>query len=91
MRVRRAVLRASVAHSVSEGMGRKRGGVWGWDLTSRHMRITIRRDANTHVQPRHVTFEVGVHVVWVDGMGDVRAEEEAVGVGLGEDIGAIGR
>lgn len=34
-----------------------------------------------------MVFEVGGNVIWVYGVGDVGRDEEAVGVGLGEDVG----
>lgn len=61
-----------------------------FELTRGHMCITIRRDAHAHIQPWHMALEVRVHIIRVDGMGDIRGDHEAVRGGLGEEVGPVG-
>lgn len=46
-------------------------------------------DGDTDVETRGVVFQVGGNVVGIDGVTDVGGDEEAVGVALGDEAGAV--
>jgi len=50
------------------------------------MRITIRRNTHTHIQPWHMVLEVRVHIVRINGVGDIRGNHKAVRGGLREEV-----
>lgn len=62
----------------------------GTDAVGGGVPVGIGLDGDADVEAGTVVFEVGVEVIGVDGVGDVGRDQEAVGVGLGQDVGACG-
>ena len=58
------------------------------DRVCGHVAVGVGRDDDANVEAWRVVFEVGVEEVGVDGVDDVRGDEEGVGVGLADDAGA---
>lgn len=52
------------------------------------MAVWVCLDGDADVEAGRVGGAVGAEVVWVHGVGDVGGDEEAVGVGLSEEVGA---
>ena len=58
------------------------------DAVGSHVRRSINAESHTDVQTRRVTGQVGLGEVGVGGVGDVRGDEEGVGVRLAHDTWA---
>ena len=58
------------------------------DAIGRGVAVGIGLNGHAGVEARRMVLEVGVEEVGVDGVGDVGADEEAVGVHLGGLVGA---
>lgn len=72
---------ASVGDALQDGGAQAVGGGVG---------VWVGLDGDADVQTRGMVFEMGVEVVGVHGVADVGGDEETVGVGLRDGVGAGG-